>query len=534
MAVYKENLATVIEPTIRSLEAAMATYEMQGGSANLFVNDDGMQLIDEEDAQIRQDFYEEHNIGWVARPAHTPVPKYDDEGPYIRRGKFKKASNLNYGLWTSVKVEHLLAQLERDRGWNEIHERAAYAEALGTVLDEMDGETWADGDIRIGEFILIVDSDTRVPIDCLQEAISEMGRAPQIAVLQYISGVMNVTTSFFEKGITFFTNLIYTQIRFAVANGDVAPFVGHNAILRWSALQEVAYYCPLDNHLKWWSETTVSEDFDMALRLQESGYVVRLGAYKGFDYQEGVSLSVYDEISRWEKYAFGCNELIFNPLCYWLTRGPFNKLFIRFITSGMPLCSKFTIVAYIGTYYALGSAWILTILNYILVGWFNGWLDHYYIDSFKVYFSIILVFTGVGNIALAVLRYRIKDGSFLRNILRNIVYIPLLVVFLGGISLHISQALLCHFFNIDMSWGATAKEAEHTPFFQEIPRVVRKFGGTLIFCVLLSLLLIIMACAVPPFWRIDFFTAIWPLAVIVMCHLLLPILLNPNLMLFTW
>jgi hypothetical protein len=49
----------------------------------------------------------------------------------------------------------------------------------------------------------------------------------------------------------------------------------------------------------------------------------------------------------------------------------------------MPLASKITIMAYIGTYYALGSAWVLTMLNYFLVGFFNGWLDHYYIDSFR-------------------------------------------------------------------------------------------------------------------------------------------------------
>jgi len=58
MPVYKEGLEGVIVPTIRSIKAAMATYEMQGGSANIFINDDGMQLIDPEDARARADFYE--------------------------------------------------------------------------------------------------------------------------------------------------------------------------------------------------------------------------------------------------------------------------------------------------------------------------------------------------------------------------------------------------------------------------------------------------------------------------------------------
>lgn len=158
-----------------------------------------------------------------------------------------------------------------------------------------------------------------------------------------------VIYSFFEKGITFFTNLVYTQIRYAVANGDVAPFVGHNAFLRWSAVQSIGYEDE-DRREKFWSESTVSEDFDMALRLQSAGYILRYAAYFGDGFEEGVSLTVYDELARWEKYAYGCNELIFHPVKHWLTKGPFTPLFRRFIVSCIPLPSKITILAYIGTY----------------------------------------------------------------------------------------------------------------------------------------------------------------------------------------
>src|ERR1700722_11029615 len=139
-----------------------------------------------------------------------------------------------------------------------------------------------------------------------------MEQCPEVGIMQFSSGVMQVVNTYFENGITFFTNLIYTAIRYSVANGDVAPFVGHNAILRWAAVQEIAYDCPLDDREKYWSEETVSEDFDMALRLQTAGYIVRLAAYAGDGFQEGVSLTVYDELMRWEKYAYGCNELIFH------------------------------------------------------------------------------------------------------------------------------------------------------------------------------------------------------------------------------
>jgi hypothetical protein len=212
--------------------------------------------------------------------------------------------------------------------------------------------------------------------------------------------------------ITFFTNLIYTAIRYTVANGDVSPFVGHNAILRWTALQEVSYQDE-DGYDKFWSESHVSEDFDMALRLQVAGYIIRLGSYTGDGFKEGVSLTVYDELSRWEKYAYGCNELLFHPFRFWIIRGPFTPLFRKFVTSNIRITSKITILAYIGTYYAIGAAWILTLLNYFLIGWFNGYLDHYYLDSFRVYFSLVIVFSALGNTALAILRYRLSEKSLL-------------------------------------------------------------------------------------------------------------------------
>jgi hypothetical protein len=128
---------------------------------------------------------------------------------------------------------------------------------------------------------------------------------------------------------------------------------------------------------------------------------------------EGVSLTVYDELNRWEKYAYGCNELLFHPFRFWITRGPFTPLFRKFLASNIHLSSKLTILAYIGTYYAIGSSWILTLINYFLVGWFNGQLDHYYLDSFKIYCSLIIIFSAGGNIALAVLRYRLSEKSLL-------------------------------------------------------------------------------------------------------------------------
>lgn len=186
--VYKEGLIAVIQPTIQSVKAAISTYEMQGGTANIFVNDDGMQLLSEDEARERQDFYDENNIGWVARPRHDPKGEHGEA--FTRRGKFKKASNMNYAMWISNRIEDKLSAIFRPESWTQTDEAQAYQKALCECVEEDQGRTWADGNIRIGDYILIIDSDTRVPKDCLLNAVSEMEHSPQVAILQYASGVM--------------------------------------------------------------------------------------------------------------------------------------------------------------------------------------------------------------------------------------------------------------------------------------------------------------------------------------------------------
>jgi hypothetical protein len=156
MPVYREGLHAVIEPTIHSVKAAISIYELQGGTANIFVNDDGMQLISDQEATERQDFYDEHNIGWVARPGHNPNPRSDGEVAFNRRGKFKKASNMNYALNTSVRIEEAMKELPRGDNWRQNDENKEYGQYLRQVVDQSEGKTWADGNIRLGDYILLI------------------------------------------------------------------------------------------------------------------------------------------------------------------------------------------------------------------------------------------------------------------------------------------------------------------------------------------------------------------------------------------
>ena len=110
--VYTENLEAVIEPTIKSLTAAVSTYEMQGGSATIFVNDDGMLAkLSEVEIRNRMHFYNMHNIAWVARPPHNPDPK-DGEKKFLRRGRFKKVCLASIG--PSVRCADLSAGFEHE------------------------------------------------------------------------------------------------------------------------------------------------------------------------------------------------------------------------------------------------------------------------------------------------------------------------------------------------------------------------------------------------------------------------------------
>lgn len=122
-------------------------------------------------------------------------------------------------------------------------------------------------------------------------------------------------------------------------------------------------------------------------------------------------------------------------------------------------------------------------------------------------------------------------------VFENFKWVFLLGIFLGGLSLHVSQALLAHMFEIDMVWGATAKEIEFSNFFIEVPKVLRRFKISFAFSLLAIIAMVVLATGssfVPHDWMIKDFVAILPMATVAGSHMLLPIVLNPALMTFQW
>lgn len=542
--VYKEGLTGVIIPTVTSVIAAVKYYEDQGGTASIFVNDDGMQLVGKDHADARKAFYELNNIGWCARPPHKEKKKRegkksgneeeDDATYFLRKGQFKKASNMNYCLDFSLRVEDEyledITKLCRDRGCTEEdvspeEEDQIYQQARDRIVENDRGRTWAAGDVRLGAIILIIDSDTRVPEDCLLFGALEMHESPELALLQHASGIMQVVNNAFEDGITYFTNLIYNSIQFAVGSGDCAPFVGHNTFIRWEALQSISWFDEEDKCTKFWSDAHVSEDFDVSLRLQMNDFVVRLATYHDGGFKEGVSLTVYDELARWEKYAYGCNELCFNPLYQWPYKGPFTRLFIRFLFSKIKVTSKVTIFAYICTYYAVASAIPLSLANYLIVGWLDNDIDQFYLTSWKVFVGMAVVFNILSPLGYAMLRHRLGKATFFLSLWDTIKWTPMFLLFFGGISFHLLKAIFCHFFSIKMEWTTTAKEY-NGGFRVGLDRIVRDFKWMYLVITVTVGGMIYLARFAPYGWTIKDFSAIVPLANQVGCHALLPFALG--------
>jgi hypothetical protein len=109
-------------------------------------------------------------------------------------------------------------------------------------------------------------------------------------------------------------------------------------------------------------------------------------------------------------------------------------------------------------------------------------------------------------------------------------------LYFGGLSVHMSQAILCHMFEIDMTWGATSKEVEFSNFFLEVPKVLKAFKYTFAMAFFAIAAMIIMAVGpfIPWSYNIDQMVAIFPLAIMCASHILLPIALNPEMMTFSW
>jgi len=100
------------------------------------------------------------------------------------------------------------------------------------------------------------------------------------------------------------------------------------------------------------------------------------------------------------------------------------------------------------------------------------------------------------------------------------------IFFFGGLSIHLSTAILAHMFSYDMSWGSTGKEVERSSFWIEVPRIWQRFKLSFIICFGCIGMIVVFTTDVVPFemqilgWH---WALIIPLGLVIGCHILLPV-----------
>jgi hypothetical protein len=176
----------------------------------------------------------------------------------------------------------------------------------------------------------------------------------------------------------------------------------------------------------------------------------------------------------------------------------------------------------------------LTTANYFLIGWFSHNLDPFYIQSWDIFLSCCFIFNIIGNICYAAIRYRMKERGFWQALLENFQWLPMFAIFFGGNSFHLSGAILAHMFGVDMQWEATSKEKTVTNFFAEMPKVIKRCRWMYVFLVPMTGAMIYLGNFAPRGWVINQGVAVVPMAATIVCHFLLPFVLNPGLMVFNY
>lgn len=75
----------------------------------------------------------------------------------------------------------------------------------------------------------------------------------------------------------------------------------------------------------------------------------------------------------------------------------------------------------------LAAAAMLSILNYLLLGW--GYeVDGFYEKSFEIWLACTVVFPGAGNVGFTLLEYRLGHKPLLEALIENFSWVPFLCV----------------------------------------------------------------------------------------------------------
>eukprot|EP00978_Attheya_sp_CCMP212_P010562 scaffold25655_cov56-Attheya_sp.AAC.1 len=445
--VYKESLEDVLGPTLISCMDARNHYENNTrASCNIVVCDDGMMnmlrdnfsaaemlwenVVETEgsldiksllkrvpraarrhllglrskniiEVYNRMVFYYQNKIGFVSRSTLD------------RRGKFKKASNINTHLRLVFGAQNITESIGKN-----------FEDALLEVAHNDDGsrDIMFGNNVVIGDLIVINDADARMSPSVIMTTVPEFLNNSKLGFTQHATKTMDDQRgeSCYLRLIEAYTDALY-QGHFLLSSiiGCHPPLVGHSIFLRTDAVRQCGRLRMLKNAQRWlsniglpfvgvdqvgfeniqnekrtefWSESHVSEDFELMIHLYNIGYTGRYIAYPGCEFQEGVTRTFDEEAGRHRKFSLGAHELMFNPFQDWFGHGIFTPLFRNFLTfaaAGRLLDRRDT-----GSLYAFNpaSVLVLNIVVYYVIGYTS-----FLIALCRKFLYRVLFYTVMGN-----------------------------------------------------------------------------------------------------------------------------------------
>jgi hypothetical protein len=449
--VYTEDFQETLIHTFENIKTFVKYWNSENSDckANVLIHEDGLQKVSETERNKRVNYYDQfEECFYIARQV---------EG---RAGRFKKASNMNFGMRQILKINRF-DNNKRGEEWLNT------SKTLNFMYKSSNAPSF-----EIGKYILLIDSDSRFNPYSISALIYEMEMSPNIGYLQVRTASNKIIKNTWENAISHFTNSIYSiNFLYSCSNGFLAPLVGHNVVLRWEALQNVEKlmngYGEARSPDSWslWDEGRVSEDFVMSIYLQYLGYY---GKYVFYDcgFKEGVSLNIVDEITKLKKYIYGVNEIMFYPCRKWLTDGIMSHLYVNFLMSDkISFSTKYALLSYMGSYYSLAFSPLVTCWYYF-VKFFNVNNGNLFVnDALDTVYACAFIFFGVSVVTniLVKAKHNFIKRTFYELVFKEIVYGLYLTLFYSCVSFHLLTMMSAFFFNFPAKWETTKKEAERLP-----------------------------------------------------------------------
>jgi hypothetical protein len=532
--IYTEPFMDVIRPTLDSaLEAIRSFRQATGQRANLVVCDDGLLHFAENDlagfcvrarskpasrrseAELevlaRLDYYARHEVGWVARARYIPgVPETE------RRGRFKKASNLNHAFM----LEAALAQLSPDQ----LAQLAAIPAAPGPrdlalppPLAPFRFAEWG-GHVELGEIILQLDKDSICHPDIILATVPEFIEDPKLAYTQHPSYPTNEGDNYFAMIIGAFTRGLYdvaipARCQF---DGNQVPVMGHNLFLRKSVLLGIGL----------WGEMTC-EDLDFMMRVHITGLHGKYVAFPGLEFGEAVTRTYTEEVEKFRRYAFGAVEAILNPVRDWERLGVVKTSFRRFTAS--PYVGWYHIIDLIGFFLSMLN--IASILPAAVVLGLGGIP---FPRAFARFVLSSVIFLILGSVVFWAVRRkgnlgRMTQGKAWRGLLgaaRAIAAVLVSGLCFAGFGVGIVRGALAYLFQRRLSFAATATDDLERVSLGELLRRMKSSHVEAAVLGLVALGVTWYRSGIPGSTALAAYFWLFPLV----AHISLPYVMNPYLM----